>query len=152
MVTSTFSLFILCRHHQGIKPLHSRTMRSIALRRNTILSQDMSPSSSTTKSTIQTSGMIFVNPVTQIRRPRPRAMRKHYLSSLLFILEREEPANLRQVYRGDPYTFVSQNGNQIATWKTKDSGFSLKNKQSKFSLKSELRSMSLDRSIIKWNS
>ena len=86
------------------------------------------------------------------------------LSSPLFIQEREEPANLRQAYhsheerkftqsfqlspfshtqvRRDPKTIQvrSQNENQVATWRVKESGFSLKDKKSKFSLKSELRS------------
>ena len=87
------------------------------------------------------------------------------LSSPLFIEEREEPANWRQAYhsheetllppqssftpvqvRGDPYTnqVRAQNGNQVATWKTKESGFSLKAKKSKFSLKSEPRSRSMN--------
>ena len=35
-----------------------------------------------------------------------------------------------------------KNGNQVATWKTKESGFSLKDKKSKFLLRSELRSRS----------
>ena len=82
------------------------------------------------------------------------------LSSPLFI---QKPANLRQAYhshedccqlspfshtqvRGDPYPNQVQtclkNGNQVAKWRTKESGFSLKDKKSKFSLKSELRSIS----------
>ena len=40
-----------CRHRQGLKPLHSRTMRSIAPWRYTILSQVMSPTSPTTSTT-----------------------------------------------------------------------------------------------------
>ena len=40
-----------CRHRRGIKPLHSRTMRSIASWRYTTLSQVMSPTSSTTSTT-----------------------------------------------------------------------------------------------------
>ena len=85
------------------------------------------------------------------------------LSSPLFIQEREEPANRRQAchsheesslpaqsffahtqVRSDPKTNLLRlkNGNQVATWKTKESGFSLKDKKSKFSLKSELRSRS----------
>ena len=40
-----------CRHRRGLKLLHSRTMRSIAPWRKTILSQVMSPSSSTTSTT-----------------------------------------------------------------------------------------------------
>ena len=42
--------------------------------------------------------------------------------------------------RGDPYTNLVRlkNGSQVATWKTKESGISLKDK-SKFSLKSEQR-------------
>ena len=84
------------------------------------------------------------------------------LSSPLFIQERGEPANLRQSYhsheesllpaqsfshvqeRGDFYTnFVRvKNGNQVATWKTKESGFSLKDNKSKFSLNLQPRSRS----------
>ena len=48
--------------------------------------------------------------------------------------------------RGDPCTNEVQiclkNGNQVATWKTSKSGFSLKDKKSKFLLKSDLRSRS----------
>ena len=82
------------------------------------------------------------------------------LSSPLFIQEREEPANLRQTYHSHeesllpaqsffhPYKYCEtrvrtkfrfglKNGNQVATWKTSESGFSLKDKKSKFSLISE---------------
>ena len=43
--------------------------------------------------------------------------------------------------RGDPYTNLVRvkNENQVAKWKTKESGFSLKDKRSKSSLKSEPR-------------
>ena len=71
------------------------------------------------------------------------------LSSPLFIQEREESANWRQVYHsheesllpaqssfaqartGDPYTSLVRvkNGNQVAKWKAKESGFSLKDKK-----------------------
>ena len=48
--------------------------------------------------------------------------------------------------RWDPYTNQVQNclknGNQVATWETSESGFSLKDKESKFLLKSDLRSRS----------
>ena len=85
------------------------------------------------------------------------------LSSPLFIQEREEPANVRQTYHsheesllpaqsffhthkygGNPYTnsVRAKNENQVAKWKTKESGFSLKDKKSKFLLKSDLRSRS----------
>ena len=68
------------------------------------------------------------------------------LSSPLFIQEREEPASpfSHTQVRGDPYPNLVRlkNGNQVATWKTKVSGFSLNDKKSKFSLKSELRSRS----------
>ena len=70
-------------------------------------------------------------------------------SSPLFIQEREEPADRRQAYHsyeesllpaqsffthtqelGDPYTnLVRVNENQVAKWKTKESGFSLKVKK-----------------------
>ena len=78
------------------------------------------------------------------------------LSSPLFIQEREEPADRRQAYhsyeesllsaqsffvshvtqeREDPCTnLVRADKNQVAKWKTKQSGFSLKDKKSKFSL------------------
>ena len=84
------------------------------------------------------------------------------LSSPLFIQEREEPANRRQPYHsheesllpaqsfsahtsaGRPCTNLvhAKNENQVAKWKMKESGFSLKDKKSKFSLKSEPRSRS----------
>ena len=71
------------------------------------------------------------------------------LSSPLFIEERGEPANLRQAYhsheesllpaqsfshtkvRGDPYTNLVRvkNENQVATWRAKESGVSLKDKK-----------------------
>ena len=48
--------------------------------------------------------------------------------------------------RGDPFSNQVQiclkNGNQVATQKTSESGFSLKDKKSKFLLKSDLRSRS----------
>ena len=48
--------------------------------------------------------------------------------------------------RGDPSTnqikICLKNGNQVATWKTSESGFSLKDKKSKFLRKSDLRSRS----------
>ena len=82
------------------------------------------------------------------------------LSSPLFIQAREEPANLRQAYPSheesllpaqsffahsqygrNPYTNLvrAKNENQVAKWRTKESGFSLKDKKSKFSLKLEPR-------------
>ena len=84
------------------------------------------------------------------------------LSSPLFIQEREEPANLRQAYHSHEESLLpaqsffahastvrpvyefsrAKNDNQVAKWRTKESGFSLKDKKSKFSLKSELRSIS----------
>ena len=74
------------------------------------------------------------------------------LSSPLFTQEREEPANMRQTYRSHEesvfpaqsffrtykygetrvrtkFRFVSKNGNQVATWKTTESGFSLTDKK-----------------------
>ena len=82
------------------------------------------------------------------------------LSSPLFILERGESADRRKAYhsyeesllpaqsffthtqeRGDPYTNIvrAKNENQVAKWKTKESGFSFKDKRSKFSLTLEPR-------------
>ena len=78
-----------------------------------------------------------------------RLSEKRYIHH--FIQEREEPANLRQAYhsdeesllpaqsffrhtqeRGDPYTILvraRKNENQVATWRTKESGFSMKDKK-----------------------
>ena len=88
---------------------------------------------------------------------------KRYLHPL-FIQEREEPANLAHTYHSheesllpaqsfftrtstgrpvyEPSPDFLKNGNQVATWKTSESGFSLKDKKSKFLLKSDLRSRS----------
>ena len=84
------------------------------------------------------------------------------LSSPLFSQEREEPANLRQTYHSQEKKFVAssvlfhtqerrdlytnlirvENESQVATQKTSESRFSLKDKKSKFLLKSHLRSRS----------
>ena len=83
-----------CCHRRGLNPLRTRRMRSIAPWRYTILSQVMSPTSSTTSTTqrlLQRSSRM--DPATLIRSLRTRAMRY-----LLFIQEREEPANRRQAY------------------------------------------------------
>ena len=74
------------------------------------------------------------------------------LSSPLFIQEREEPANLRQTYHPHEESLLPAqsffahkfgetkkkknlvrvtNDSQVAQWKTKESGFSLKDKKSK---------------------
>ena len=45
------ALHLQCRQRRGLKPLHSRTMRKITLWQLTILSQVMSPNSSTTSTT-----------------------------------------------------------------------------------------------------
>ena len=86
------------------------------------------------------------------------------LSSPLFIQEREEPADRRQTYhsheesccqlspfshtqeRRDPCTnsVRVKNENQVATWKTKESKFSLKDKKSKSSQKLEQRFRNTD--------
>ena len=155
-----------CRIRRGLKPLHSHTMRSIAPWRYTILSQVMSPTSSTTSTTqrlLQRSSKM--NPSTQTLNRRTRAMRnstmslseKRCLHHCWFRSEKNQrtwdklitlmrkvccqlsPFSHTQV-RGDPYTNLvrAKNENQVAKWKTKESGFSLKHK-SKFSLKSEPR-------------
>ena len=74
---------------------------------------------------------------------------KKALSSPLFIQEREEPADRRQAYHsheesllpaqsffahartGDPYTSLVRvkDESQVAKWKTKESGFSMKDKK-----------------------
>ena len=82
------------------------------------------------------------------------------LSSPLFSQKREEPADRRQSYhsheesllparsffthtqeRRDPFSNLvrTKNENQVATWRAKESGFSLKDKKNKISLKSEQR-------------
>ena len=102
----------------------------------------MSPSSSTTSTTqrlLQRSSRM--NAATYIRSLRTPATRnstmrpsgKRYLHHCSFRSEK----NQRTVDE-----LRLKNGNQVATWKTKESGFSLKDKKSKFSLKSGLRSRS----------
>ena len=149
--------------------MHSRTMRSVAPWRYTTLSQVMSPTSLTTSTTrrlLQRSSRVNPATYTELSYSCDAELDDEIIgkapSSPLFIQEREEPANLRQAYHcheesllpfqsfsahkyGETRTrteFVSKNGNQFATRKTKESGFSLKDKKSKFSLKSELRSRS----------
>ena len=78
-------------------------------------------------------------------------------SSPLVTQEREEPANLRQTYHSHEESllsaqsffthtrtvrtwFVPKNESQVAKWRTRESGFSLKDKKSKFLLESDLRS------------
>ena len=97
-------------------------------------------------------------------------------SSQLLTQEQEEPANLRQTYHfheeifltssvlfhtnkyGETsvrtkFKFVSKNGNQVATWKTSKSGFSLKDKKEQIlaEVRSEIQKHELqaesDRSI-----
>ena len=86
------------------------------------------------------------------------------LSSPLFTQEREEPADRRQAYhsfeesflpaqsfshtqeQGDPCTNLvrTKNENQVAKWKTKESGFSLNDKKSKLSQIVEQRFRNMD--------
>ena len=116
-----------CRHRRALKPLHSRTMRSIAVWQYTILSQVTSPSSSTTSTTQRLlqdeSGDTDTEPPYSCDAELDDDIKGKAPSSPLFIQEREEPANLRQAYhsreesllpaqsffthtkvRGDPYT------------------------------------------------
>ena len=101
--SSTLHLFptlhLQCRHRRGLKPLQTRRMRSIAPRRHTILSQVMSPSSSTTSTTqrlLQRSSR--THPATQIQSLRTRAMRnstmrlseKRYLHHRSFMSEKNQ--------------------------------------------------------------
>ena len=73
-------------------------------------------------------------------------------SSPLFTQEREEPADRRQAYHSHVESLLSAqsffahgrtwrpvHGLRVAKWKTKESGFSLKDKKSKSSLKLEQR-------------
>ena len=68
------ALHLQCRQRRGIKPLRLRTMRSIAPWRYTILSQVMSPTSSTTSTTQRLLRSSRMNPATWIRSLRTRAM------------------------------------------------------------------------------
>ena len=159
-LSSTHSL-----HSSFVSPIfYFILLRSLALWSTTLLSQVMSPTSSTTTTTERplkfssrshppTRGprtCMTRNPVT-----RPSAERSlHHCSfrsdknqravdKLITLLKKVcchlSPFSHTQVHR-DPYTNLVRlkNGNQVATWKTKESGISLKDKKSKFSLKSEL--------------
>ena len=113
----------------------------------------MSPTSATTSDYSETSAAIFQDESGDIdmepSHSRDAALDDEIigkaLSSPLFTHQREEPANLRLVtltkkvccqlspfshtqVRGDPYTNLVRlkNGNQVETWKTKESEFSLK--------------------------
>ena len=94
------------RNRRGLKPLHSRTMRSIAPWRYTILSQVMSPNlldnfdySETSAAIFQDeSGDIDTDPSYSCDAELDDEIIGNALSSPLFILEREEPANQRQAY------------------------------------------------------
>ena len=127
----------------------------------------MSPTSLTTSTTRKTSAMILQDESGDIDTEPSYLCDAEVdddtigkaLSSPLFMQEREEPADRRQAYhsyeeswcqvspcshtqeRGDPYTNLVRvkNESQVAKWKTKESGFSLKDKKSKFSLKLEPR-------------
>ena len=119
---------------------------------------------------LKTSAMIFQDESDDIDTERSNSCDEVFddelvgkaLSSPLFIQKREEPANMRQFYhsheasllpaqsfshvqvRGDPCTNQVQiclkNGNQVATWKTSESGFFSKTKKkSKFPVKLEPR-------------
>ena len=150
------------------KTLALRQMRSLAPWPKTPLSQVVSPTSLTTSTTQrQLKSSSRTNPAVPsylFDAELDDETLGRALSSPLFIQEREEknqrtvdklitlvkkvccqlsPFSHTQV-RGDPYTnFVrAKNENQVAKWRTKESGFSLKDKKSKFSLKSELRSIS----------
>ena len=151
------ALLLPCRQRRGLKPLRTRTMSSIAAWRYTILSQVMSPSSSTTSTTqrlLQRSSRM--NPATQIRSLRTRVTRnstmrlseKRYLHHCSFRSEKNQrtwdklitlmkkvccqlsPFS-RTLVPGDPYTnpVRLKNEHQVATWKTKESRFSLKDKK-----------------------
>ena len=90
-----------CRHRRGLKPLHSRRMRSIAPWRKTILSQVMSPSSSSETSAMifqEESGDIDTEPSYSCDAELDDEIIGKALSSPLFTQEREEPANRRQAY------------------------------------------------------
>ena len=118
----------------------------------------MSPSSLTTSTSRR-------NPATKIRSPRTYVTRnstmrpsgKHYLHHCSFRSEKNQRTGDKLITlmkkvccqfspfshmqeRGDPCTnFVRLDKNQVAKWKTKQSGFSLKDKKSKFLLKSDPR-------------
>ena len=146
-------------------------MRCIAPGRFSNLSQVMSPTSSTTSTAQRLSQRSSRMNPSKTLNCRTRAMRNSTMSLLekrnlhhcSFRSEKNQqtcdklitlmkkvccqlsPFSHTQV-RGDKFSNQVQiclkNGNQVATQKTTESGFSLKDKKSKFSLKSELRSRS----------
>ena len=132
-------------------------MRSMALWPKQPLLQVMSPTSSTTSTTRRLAQRSSrMNPSTWTRNRRTRSMQnstmslseKRYLHHCSFRSEKGQrtwdklitlmkkvccqpsPSSHTQV-RGDPCTNLvrAKNGNQVATWKTKESGFSLKDKK-----------------------
>ena len=163
------ALLLPCGQRQGKHLLHLRPMRSFAPWRYTILPQVMSPTALTTSTTQRVLEMIFLEesgdkdtePSYLCDAELDDETIGKALSSPLLIQEREEPADRRQAYhsyeesflpaqsffththtqeRGDPYTNkVRVSKNHVAKWKTKESGFSLKDKKSKFSLTLEPR-------------
>ena len=96
---------------------------------------------------------------------------KHYLHHCSLRSEKNQ-RNLRQTYHSheesllpaqsfftctssgrpvqEPSSECLKNGNQVATQKTSESGFSLKDKKSKFLLKSELTSRSVSKIFMRW--
>ena len=134
-------------------------MRSIAPWRKTTISQFMSPTSSTTSTTQRLSAAIFQDESVDIDIELSYSgdaelddeLIGKALSLPLFIQEREEPANLRQIYHShdesllpaqysftrtsterpssNPILTCLKNGNQVATQKNSESGFSLKDKK-----------------------
>ena len=65
----------------------------------------------------------------------------------LVFLMKEVCYQLSLFFTRTKFKFVSNNGNQVATWKTNKSGFSLKDIKSKFLLKSESRSTNFKPSL-----
>ena len=152
-----------CGQRQGKHYLRLRQPRSLALCQNTLLPQVMSPSSVTTSTTrrlLKSSSRR--NPATKKRRPRTcvtwnstRPSGKRYLHHCSFRSEENQRTEDKRITimkkvccqlshfahtqeRGDVHELSSLSScrekTQVAKWKTKQPGFSLKDKMSKFSL------------------
>ena len=104
-----------CRHRRGLKPLHSRTMRSIAQWRYTIISQGYEPKLLDNFDYSETSAMIFQDESGDIDTGPSYSCDAELDDEIigkaryspLFFQEREEPANLRQAYHTHEESLLS---------------------------------------------
>ena len=165
-----------CRNRRGLNPVRIRTMRTIAPHRHTTLSQVYEPNQLDNSDYSEASAVIFQDESSDID-AEPYSCDAEFddetvgtaPSSPLFIQEREEPANRRQILSLSSRKFVassvffrthkcrethivcrvsvsdaqhmrtSQNENHVATQKMSKTGFFWNDKKSKFLLQSDLR-------------